>query len=153
MALTPNTIPKATDGTHVGDSRISEDPGSSLIKVDTQGGYSFQAGDVTGNGGTFFFLNVLPDAFDVGDFEGPANVDFTLNAATQRVFIQAKDRIDIASYTGSTRIGDVYAAGHGTMIIVDDLNQLIKLIGVPTSDPHVVNALYNDAGTLKISAG
>lgn len=38
-------------------------------------------------------------------------------------------------------------------IQVDGLNGLIKLIGVPTRDPHVVGAIWNDSGTLKISAG
>ncbi len=33
-----------------------------------------------------------------------------------------------------------------------DVKDIVNVV-VPTQDPHVVNALWNDGGTLKISAG
>lgn len=50
-------------------------------------------------------------------------------------------------------MGDVDNVVNGTRLIVDDINQAIKLFGLPSSDPAVVNQLYQLSGVLMISAG
>lgn len=52
---------------------------------------------------------------------------------------------------GQISIGDPNGSGNNTKIVIDDLNLLIKLTNLPTSDPGVTNAIWNDSGTLKIS--
>ena len=42
------------------------------------------------------------------------------------------------------------ANGNGA---VDILTQVVRIANLPTSDPNSAGQLYNDSGTLKISAG
>jgi hypothetical protein len=58
----------------------------------------------------------------------------------------------LAAASGRTR--------HVMRVLVDGANKLgvnpaglVLMASLPTSDPHVVSALWNDTGTLKISAG
>jgi hypothetical protein len=42
--------------------------------------------------------------------------------------------------------------GVGIDVGMED-NMLLRISNLPTSDPHVIGAVWNDTGTLKISAG
>lgn len=53
---------------------------------------------------------------------------------------------------GSIVIRTTSGNGLKDLIRVDETNG-VRLPNCPTSDPHIANALYNDNGTLKISAG
>lgn len=48
--------------------------------------------------------------------------------------------------------GFVVTNSQGAEIIITG-DGLIKVIGLPIADPHVVNTLWNSAGAVKISAG
>lgn len=54
---------------------------------------------------------------------------------------------------GVTAIGSISDNGNATYITIDDVNQLVTITNLPTSDPHVVGALYNINGVLHVSGG
>lgn len=54
---------------------------------------------------------------------------------------------------GKTSIGSLFENGNATYLTVDDVNQVITITNMPTSDPHIVNALYSVDGVLHISNG
>lgn len=47
---------------------------------------------------------------------------------------------------------NIRGIGGNLLLYVDPANKII-VENLPTSDPHVLNALWNDAGAIKISAG
>lgn len=61
--------------------------------------------------------------------------------------------------TGITLVGDVGNSFNGTFIEVDDNNSKITITkqpimpNLPTTNPAVAGALWNDGGTVKVSAG
>lgn len=62
-------------------------------------------------------------------------------------------RILIGEVPGQIDIGDVAGSINSTVLTVDDVNQVVRITNVPTSDPHIVNAIYSVSGTLHISSG
>jgi hypothetical protein len=58
--------------------------------------------------------------------------------------------ITLDATAGTVTIGVTAQAGS---IVVDTTNGLVTMLGLPTADPVVADALWNDAGTLKVSAG
>jgi hypothetical protein len=71
-----------------------------------------------------------------------------------QVYVQATGYSFLFGQAGVVVLGDGVAEHNGTSITIDDVNQLIILSpNLPTSDPAVVGALWNDSGTLKVSAG
>lgn len=60
---------------------------------------------------------------------------------------------------GRTKLGDVVPVGEGTVIDINDpattvtITKQLILPDLPTSNPAVAGALWNDGGTVKISAG
>lgn len=55
--------------------------------------------------------------------------------------------------TGITAIGSIFEEGNQTYISIDDVNQLVTITNLPTSDPHVVGALYVVDGVMRVSGG
>jgi hypothetical protein len=54
---------------------------------------------------------------------------------------------------GITAIGSIFENGNQTYLTIDDVNQVITITNMPTSDPHIVNALYSVDGAVHISGG
>ena len=73
---------------------------------------------------------------------GDINGNLNLPSDTSKLYLgQAQD--SSITYDGTNLIIDAQEVGTGT-IVLDNL---------PTSDPSVLNGLWNDSGTLKMSAG
>lgn len=60
--------------------------------------------------------------------------------------------ISINQSTGTVTVNATYGAS-ATVANLTASGSVIKLTGLPTSNPTVAGALWNDAGTLKVSAG
>lgn len=61
--------------------------------------------------------------------------------------------VDFETVPGVTAIGDVLANGNQTLLKVDDVQKVIILSNVPSTDPQIVGAIYSDNGVLRISGG
>lgn len=66
---------------------------------------------------------------------------------------QSAIAMDWQASSGVTAIGSINENGNATYITIDDVNQLVTITNLPTSDPHVVGALYNVNGVLHVSGG
>ena len=73
-----------------------------------------------------------------------ANTTFTGPVVSQNGFV--------GNITGSTTgaVAATTLTASGAVVLS---NASIKMTALPTSDPAVAGALWNDAGTLKVSAG
>lgn len=67
--------------------------------------------------------------------------------------------VELNRSTGKTIFGDVGGVGEGTKLEINDpaatvtITKQLILPNLPTSNPAVAGALWNDSGTVKISAG
>jgi hypothetical protein len=142
--LTANKIPKATDATHLEDSRISDD--GSQIVVDGGTGVVL-IGDAVGAGhNTTLLVQDGTRVVSLTSSESPSDTESYIK-------VDAQNKIAGIQTTGEAYIGDPNSYGNGTYIEVDDDAQLVKITNLPTADPHVAGALYTIAGTLHVSAG
>ena len=76
-----------------------------------------------------------------------ANTTFTGPVRSQNGF----QSVSVNATTGAVTV----TATLGAATEVNDLTvaDVVKFTGLPTSDPTVAGQLWNDAGTLKVSAG
>jgi hypothetical protein len=76
-----------------------------------------------------------------------ANSTFTGPVRSQNGF----QSITVDSTTGAVTVDAIFASA----TIITDLTAsgIVKFTGLPTSDPAVAGQLWNDTGTLKVSAG
>lgn len=126
---TTNVLPKFDGAGNFTDSRIEDD--GTDITIKSPGGIT-TIGDLDGDSGN---TKLIVDN---------TNSQVTLVAGNQAgMFADASTHI--------TRVGDAIGNGNGTYISIDDMQQLIILSPLPTSDPGVVGALYQVAGAVMIS--
>lgn len=153
-----------------------EDDGA-IIKINSQGG-EFQVGDVEFlYNGTGLFLNDASSTAQMGTSAdlGALFSEVALGPGTAIV----RSNGDSLPYLGlevngnarTAKLGDYASVGGANCVHVNDDAKTIDifadpttgvvtisgsqvyLLNIPTSDPSVAGALWNDSGTLKISAG
>lgn len=76
-----------------------------------------------------------------------ANTTFTGPVRSQNGF----QSITVDSTTGAVTVDATF--GTSTTITNLTASGIVKFTGLPTSDPVVAGQLWNDTGTLKVSAG
>lgn len=154
--LTENTVPRVGPDNTLLDGLPTDD--GTDWEIQTENYVRF--GDFALNeGGTRFILNdtfataQLLAARDAGaSYAGV--VASALGADPASVQVQATGYVYLINTAqGVLVLGDGAGVNNGTRIVIDDVSELIKLVNLPTSDPTTADALWNDAGTLKISAG
>lgn len=78
------------------------------------------------------------------------DVSFTNSTGESGLFVAADQTVTVGGVNGT----GIQIAPSGALSIGDGGNSVVMLISaLPTSDPHVATQLWNDSGTLKISAG
>ena len=152
--LTEGVVPRASAEKTLIDSQIADD--GTDVSIQTLN--KFQAGDYQAlqNGSyvsvddTFGRANLFAGSDGANEYAG---VSCACDTGVGKVYVQSTGITHLYGAEQVTTIGDGQGEGNSTQLIVDDPNQLIKLTNLPTSDPAVLNALWNDAGVVKISAG
>ena len=76
-----------------------------------------------------------------------ANTTFTGPVRSQNGF----QTVSVNATTGAVTVTSTFGAA--TSITDLTASGIVKFTGLPTSDPVVAGQLWNDAGTLKVSAG
>lgn len=153
--LTENTVPRASGEKTLVDGLATDDGtdwGVQTVNYVQMGDY----GEV--DGGTRLAIN---DAFHLFQLlaarsAGAQYAGIVANAASgdPMVAIQATGYSYLKNTSqGVLALGDAAEDNNGTLVTIDDVQQLILLTNIPTADPHVANALWSSSGTLKISAG
>lgn len=155
--FTINTVPRATAAKTLANGTLTDngtDVGAPTLGYVQLGDYA-----IAGNGSrlevndTFGLMNALAGGDGANSYAGVVAVCNPLTSAAA-VYVQATGYTHFyGDETGTAKMGDTQSDHNGTMIVVDDLIGAIKLVNLPTSDPHVVDQVYNSSGTLKISAG
>lgn len=154
------------EGNFAADSRFTFNPYSGLFRVDTLGDINLGSHqgcslDIMQSGENIWTAhpnNVViwtAASASFGDYNGTANgIYLFINSNNQIAMLgDVDDNSSGAKLIVNDALQSVSLVTGTQGIQVDGLNSLIKLIGVPTSDPHVVGAIWNSSGTLKISAG
>lgn len=157
--LTANVVPVATGPKALSDSLIEYN--GTDVSIPTLN--YFQAGDLNDdNNGSYLDVNDSLGRANLfaggGSVGSPASqyagVAAECDETSATVYLQSTDRSHVVGLsTGVTKLGDALADNNGTMIEIDDAAELIKLTNLPTANPSVAGALWNDGGTIKISAG
>ena len=156
-SLTANRTPRAATEDTVVDGLIQDD--GTTLKIQSLN--TVEMGDVDElQNGSYISINDTDSrvSFQAG---GDGNSNY---AGVSAVAANSKDEFYIqgshgngynygAFSEGVAKLGDGLDENNGTKVEIDDVNQWIKLHNLPTLDPGELNALWNDAGTLKISAG
>lgn len=112
--------------------------------IDTGKNATFIYNDITY---TFSAQGLIDFLTAEGDFGGDIPADLVVDSLTVGV---DQVVIDETGVNGDVNAGNL-DAGTGTMLV--STGGSIVLVGLPTEDPSSAGQLWNDAGTLKISAG
>lgn len=131
------------DGTDVGIQCVNEVQMGDY--QDLQNGSYIEVDDTAGRANLFAGAGPAQSQY--------AGVAAVCGVGQAQIFIQATGYTYLFGENGIVVLGDGTGDNNGTMITIDDVAQLIKLANIPTSDPAVLNALWSDSGTLKLSAG
>lgn len=154
-SLSTNTVPRASGSKTIADGLATDDGTDWAVETVNY----VQMGDFNANdGGTQFSINDTFGLFQLlaARSAGTQYAGVVANAASgdPTVEVQATGYSYLKNTAqGILALGDGANGNNGTRIIIDDVAELIKLMNLPTADPVVENALWNDSGTLKISAG
>jgi hypothetical protein len=154
-ALTTNTVPRASAEKTLADGLATDDGtdwGVQTVNYVQLGDYGAAVG------GTKLTINDTFSLFQLlaARAAGAEYAGVVANAASgaPSVEVQATGYSYLKNTVqGVVKIGDAGGDNNSTTVTVDDVQQLILLTNVPTSDPHVLHAVYSSSGTLKISAG
>lgn len=152
---TAGIVPRSDDVNSLVNSQIADD-GTNVSVVTLN---YFQAGDVN------FVQN--GSRIDVSDNAGRAEIFAGGNGQAEyagmvgscvgtnpaEVFVQATGYSYLYGSAGVVNLGDGEVVNNGTYISIDDMNRVIKLFTLPTSDPAIENALWRDGNVLMISNG
>lgn len=107
-------------------------------------------------------LDAPDDVVSIGDYNGENNETMVIinDTATVISMTAANARIALNRNAGEVEIGDIEGNDTGAAITVNAPADRIRLNAskimvedIPTADPEVAGQLWNDAGTLKVSAG
>jgi hypothetical protein len=153
--LTENTVPRASAEKTLSDGLANDDGTDWTVQTlnyvqlgdfgNQQGGTKFGIND------TFNLFRLLAARDAAAEYAG---VVADATSGDPSVEIQATGYSYLKNTSqGVVAVGDAAGGNNGTTLTVDDVQQLILLTNVPTSDPAVANAIWSDGGTLKISAG
>jgi hypothetical protein len=151
-----NVVPKS-NGSNLVASRITDD--GTTVKLAGTPAAGEVGTEVTSDG--FVSITNGGNGMDV-DFRDSINVLTVLLGDPSiglRINGAGDKKVELRS-VGVTAIGDTQGDNNFTRVEVDDPAQTITLTATngtimkpPTSDPHVAGAIWNNAGTLAISAG
>lgn len=153
--FTENTVPRASGEKTLADGLATDDGTNWAVETVNY----VQLGDFNEeSGGSQFAIN---DAFHLFQIFAARSLrtqyaGVVANAASgdPSVEIQATGYSYLKNTSqGVVALGDGADGNNGTTVTIDDVQQLILLTNLPTSDPLVENALWSDGGTIKISAG
>lgn len=153
--LTENAVPRIGPGNTLLDGQATDDGVDWGVQTENY----VQLGDFAeGAGGTKFEINDTFALFNLLAARTAGNeyagVVATAVSGDPIVEIQATNYSYLKNTAeGVLVLGDGASGNNGTQIMIDDVAEMIKLINLPTSDPAIAQALWNDAGTLKISSG
>ena len=110
---------------------------------------------------SYSYLDLLDDGddaylyFHLKDYyDDMGNVDLDMDPSVGITLSQGNDKLSLSKeevFLQTT--GEIHLKHLNTKILVTDVNDNILLPSLPTSNPTVAGALWNDSGTLKISAG
>lgn len=154
-SLSVNTVPRASETKTLSDGLANDDGTDWTIQTQNY----VQLGDFGQNaGGTQFAINDTFGLFQLlaARSAGTQYAGVVANAVSgdPSVEIQATGYSYLKNTAqGVVVVGDAGGGNNLTTVTVDDVRQLILLSNVPTADPVIAGAIWNDAGTLKISAG
>lgn len=74
------------------------------------------------------------------------------------LYVHSNDSVSLEGYDGDSNVyisadtGNIELSSAGDIVMSPNQRKCI-IMNIPTSDPHVANALWNDNGVLKISSG
>lgn len=153
--LSTNTVPRTSGLKTLADGLASDDGTDWAVETENY----VQFGDFNQNsGGTQFAINDTFALFRLfaARTAGAEYAGVVANAASgdASVEVQATGYSYLKNTAkGIVAFGDGANGNNGTRMIIDDVAELIKLTNLPTADPTEAGALWDDSGTLKISAG
>ena len=79
---------------------------------------------------------------------------FSINAVDEDVEIVAGRNVEVTAAEDVELVADQDVNITGTRdVTLRAVDGSILLVNVPTTDPHILRAVWNDGGTLKLSAG
>jgi len=116
--------------------------GDNVFEVNELGDVTAKSLEVGGG------LNLLKITLRDGPFSSVA-CDFNMPNTTDYIHIWNRLQIHNSLHTTSSFEAEGYSTFHDGMTVQKGL----KLRNLPTADPHVSDQVWNDGGTLKVSAG
>lgn len=153
--LSANAVPRATDTHQLVDGLATDDGtdfGVQTVNYVQLGDFNLNAGGTRFSINDTFALFALLAARATG--AEYAGVVANALSGDPVIEVQATGYSYLKNIAqGILALGDGANLNNGTRVIIDDVAQLIKLTNLPTADPTVADALWNDSGTLKVSAG
>lgn len=156
-SLSANFLPRASTESTLVNSQIQDN--GTTVKIDTLNAVEF--GDINDSqNGSYISIDDTAGrvSFQAG---GDGNAQYAGISAVAGIdqsefYIQgsAGNGYNYGVFAdGVAKLGDGEDENNGTKIVIDDVNEWIKLHNLPTSDPGELNALWKDGADIKISAG
>lgn len=143
----PNVVVGGSQFSSDGSLAIKDQTGSTTINIDGAGG-TITCGNESGDDGAFYVYRGNSSVLSVGDDVGVGNNlavsgGLTVTGLTECGILEASN-IEAAGQV----IAPIFSTGELTVTGAG-----VFMASLPTSDPSVAGQLWNDSGTLKVSAG